>query len=419
MYSIPRYLLSAILPVILLACCSGCSSVGSLAKTDISRLYSPKYNPPDYSLQSYHLNDSLTSFSIRFPNEKITFSNQGSAAKPVRRIKIALTILDPGSGKLVDSITTFIADSSANVSQYLVHSFVLKVPSGAEYSALSTLSDLAAGKEYILCQPVRKKSRGTSGWYRCVTGSGDPVFDDYIESGSSYRLLTDDTSFHHVYCSAFFHQFTPPLPPFTAKDRDPFDYHVDSAFQLSLKGGESDLFRLGKPGIYFFRSDSMETEGYTLFCVYDGYPRINTTGRMLEPLRYLTSGQEYKQLAESLQPKEAVDNFWLSLSGGADRAVEMIRNYYGRVEDANRFFFSFCEGWKTDRGMIYIIFGPPNVVYRSGQAEFWTYGEVNNYRSMEFVFIKVINPFTGNDYILQRQENYKPYWYNAVQQWRR
>jgi GWxTD domain-containing protein len=163
----------------------------------------------------------------------------------------------------------------------------------------------------------------------------------------------------------------------------------------------------------------METEGYTLFCVYDGYPRINTTGRMLEPLRYLTLGQEYKQLAESLQPKEAVDNFWLSLSGGADRAVEMIRNYYGRVEDANRFFFSFCEGWKTDRGMIYIIFGPPNVVYRSGQAEFWTYGEVNNYRSMEFVFIKVINPFTGNDYILQRQENYKPYWYNAVQQWRR
>jgi GWxTD domain-containing protein len=136
-------------------------------------------------------------------------------------------------------------------------------------------------------------------------------------------------------------------------------------------------------------------------------------------VRYLTDGEEYKEIFNSQFPKESLDGFWLKNSGSIDKALEMIREYYNRVEIANHLFVSFCEGWKTDRGIIYLIFGPPNVVYRSDTEEQWTYGEANNYRSLQFVFYKVLNPFTDNDYVLQRQSNYKPYWYNAVQQWRR
>ena len=37
--------------------------------------------------------------------------------------------------------------------------------------------------------------------------------------------------------------------------------------------------------------------------------------------------------------------------------------YYRRVRFANEEFTQYKDGWKTDRGMIYILFGPPNQVF--------------------------------------------------------
>ena len=209
------------------------------------------------------------------------------------------------------------------------------------------------------------------------------------------------------------------MPPFSEEPRKPFDYLTDSSFTLSLENGHSDFFQLPKQGFYFFQPDTASLNGITLYRNYNGYPRVTSPLRMVESLRYLTSAQEFKQLVNNSSQKIAVDSFWVAMAGGPDRAVELIRTYYHRVEEANRLFFSYCEGWKTDRGMIYIAFGQPNVVFRSDEQELWVYGEASNYRSMRFVFEKVLNPFTANDYILEHQTYYKDYWYNAVQKWRR
>jgi hypothetical protein len=97
----------------------------------------------------------------------------------------------------------------------------------------------------------------------------------------------------------------------------------------------------------------------------------------------------------------------------------MIKLYYNRVMDANRFFTSYLEGWKTDRGIIYIIYGPPNVVYKGRNVEGWVYGEDKNMLSINFTFRKLDNPFTDNDYSLTRSPAYKDGWYIAVDNWRR
>ncbi|MPN51542.1 hypothetical protein SDC9_199190 [bioreactor metagenome] len=86
--------------------------------------------------------------------------------------------------------------------------------------------------------------------------------------------------------------------------------------------------------------------------------------------------------------------------------------------NANRLFTSYTEGWQTDRGMIYIVFGPPNIVYRSDDTESWIYGEENNFFSITFTFNKVKNIFCDNDYILQRAPVYKDNWFRAVDIWR-
>jgi hypothetical protein len=88
------------------------------------------------------------------------------------------------------------------------------------------------------------------------------------------------------------------------------------------------------------------------------------------------------------------------------------------VQDANYYFTSYLEGWKTDRGMVYLIYGSPNVIYRTLNSETWIYGEENNVNSLSYSFTKVNNPFTNNDYTLERSVVYKQSWITAVDIWR-
>ena len=79
---------------------------------------------------------------------------------------------------------------------------------------------------------------------------------------------------------------------------------------------------------------------------------------------------------------------------------ELMEEYYNRVAYANKHFSHYLDGWKTDMGMVYIIFGTPSNIERhpfdidAKPYEVWTYYE----HSREFVFVDA----TGfGDYRLQ------------------
>lgn len=68
---------------------------------------------------------------------------------------------------------------------------------------------------------------------------------------------------------------------------------------------------------------------------------------------------------------------------------ELMEEYYHRIEYANRNFTHYLEGWRTDRGMVYIRFGAPENIERhpfetnSRPYEVWHYYNLN----YEFVFV--------------------------------
>ncbi len=49
-------------------------------------------------------------------------------------------------------------------------------------------------------------------------------------------------------------------------------------------------------------------------------------------------------------------------------------------------FTSYKEGWKTDKGMIFIVLGPPDKVQRSKDREVWTYDQRGNAQNVNFTF---------------------------------
>jgi hypothetical protein len=114
----------------------------------------------------------------------------------------------------------------------------------------------------------------------------------------------------------------------------------------------------------------------------------------------------------------AVDKFWLNTTKEMNRSRELIRIYYSRVFYANTYFTSYTDGWRTDRGMIYLIFGPPKAVTKTPEKETWIYADKLNYRVLQFVFNRVRNEYSDNDYLLERSIDFRQFWSQAIESWR-
>jgi GWxTD domain-containing protein len=166
------------------------------------------------------------------------------------------------------------------------------------------------------------------------------------------------------------------------------------------------------------RSDTMQTEGLYLMNFGRYYPRIKTPEAMLEPLEYITTSVEYRKLKADDNKKLSIDNYWLKIGGNADLSRELIRVYYTRVYYANYYFTSFKEGWKTDRGMIYVIFGQPNYITKDAVSEIWEYYNTQDGKTVEFIFNKTPSVYTDNHFVLQRSEYFTSFWRMAVDTWR-
>lgn len=250
---------------------------------------------------------------------------------------------------------------------------------------------------------------------------GTPVFRNTLRSQEGFTVRCNNPDISTLFVKYYKRQFPIALPPFSLQGQKSFRYDHDSSFVYSILGRSDSnrkAFRLHKEGFYHFQIDTITREGLTLFKFYDNFPKVTSVKQLIDPLRYISTKQEYEEMVRHKNKKIAVDNFWIKATGNPDRGKKIIREYYNRVQDANEYFTSYLEGWKTDRGMTYIVYGPPDVVYKTSFSESWVYGEEGNLMSLNFTFVKVNNPFTDNDYILNRSPIYKSSWYVAVEAWR-
>lgn len=209
----------------------------------------------------------------------------------------------------------------------------------------------------------------------------------------------------------------PAALPFSTKADEIFIFKPDSTFQINKSEKYFPLI-VEKVGFYHCRADTSNRDGITFYYFKNEFPEIKTYEGMIESARYIMKEEEFNIATASENKKDAVDRFWLSLAGSSDRARILISTYYARVKEANQYFSSYLEGWKSDRGMIYIIFGQPKSIYKNSVSENWVYGNESYSLSTTFIFTKLTNPFTENDFSLERGVNNKSAWYAAVDLWR-
>jgi GWxTD domain-containing protein len=185
----------------------------------------------------------------------------------------------------------------------------------------------------------------------------------------------------------------------------------DSIF--SIVPGENISF--SEPGLYLLQQDTMAAEGVS-FRVEDDYPRLQKIQSLADPLIYICTKGEFERVKAAKGDKKAFDKVILSITGDTERARNFMRSYFRRVELANLYFTSYKEGWKTDRGMMYIIFGLPDVVHRLSDREIWTYKSATVTET--FTFAKSGTIFDPDNFVLIRDKKYQETWYDVVDLWR-
>jgi len=131
---------------------------------------------------------------------------------------------------------------------------------------------------------------------------------------------------------------------------------------------------------------------------------------MNEDVTYIITDEErqaFKRLNTDEERQQFVEQFWLRRDPTPDTEEnEYKEEHYRRIEYANDHYASGIPGWKTDRGMIYIKYGPADEVeshpsggsyqrpYEEGGGETSTYPfEDWRYRYIEGVGTNVIIEF--------------------------
>jgi GWxTD domain-containing protein len=390
-----------------------CRSNQKISDINFSGLYALSGLQPEFSV--YQESDSVASFGFAIKREELLYRKDEQGLFSAR-FKIDIRSFPAlESSTMIDSVSMEWNDRNPENAAPVLCSLSVKSNVQQEYYCLISVTDLNRQQQFRTWAKVEKTSRQSRVYFRLNDEYGIRKTNPFLRSDEKVIIISrHEESELKVRC--YHRNFPIAPPPFAEKIPVQFNYAADSTFTIPYHSGMQ--FQFPSKGFYHLQFDTTVKAGLTLFRFDDDFPKLTDADKLIESLRYITNNNEYNKLSSAADKKEAIDRFWIELSGSRERARTLIRKYYGRVQQANRLFTTHQEGWQTDRGMIYIVFGPPATVYVYPDSEEWGYGTYGYSGTLNFTFEKIYNPFSDNDYVLRRNPYYEQPFYRAVSRWR-
>jgi GWxTD domain-containing protein len=359
---------------------SACRSIHSCKTTqqtvdykDLSYLYNPTKNPINPRYNVINKTDESSELSVRFSTSDLFFSEANPQGVPTAMVIITVKLYSMSQGKaLADTAVLDLSIVKETGKQEYVYNLPLKVEKGVEYLAEVKILDrlrLLVTQDFVQFNTLSYNNRYN---FR-IQGHFDKneLFSSVLRIDEYVNLLYSRGHVDSLYIS-FYKPFREvPDPPSMLLPEKTLDY--DPLQVAALPYSDSLPMMFPKEGIYLCSIDRNIKDGFTFLNLGSTYPKVTTPERMIDPLIYLTSQDELTELKSAAKPKAALDEFWIKCGGNVDKARELIRIFYTRVLYSNYYFTSYKEGWRSERGMIYIIYGPPDKVYKTSEGESWGY----------------------------------------------
>lgn len=397
---------------------SGCFS-SSYTGSSFGSLYNGKVSSLQPEYKVVHNPDGTTSLWFRVNSKDMLYTRANQASTFNAEMQFTYQVYtDFKSKTLLDSARTKLVDlDNEQTPKELIGKIDLKVTGQEKYVMQITARDMHRKTEKVSVLTIDRRPHTRQYFHVSDTASEVPLFTNNLVPGQQVTIKNGQHQ-GKLFGRYYLRDFPLAAPPFSMYGMTSFHYKADSTFEIQPNAAGTFDFTLPKKGFVHLQSDTSEKKGLTLFVFTESFPEVITHEDMVPPLRYLTSRNEFNELQLAKNKQTAVEKFWVRAAGSKARAKESIRKFYVRVRSANFNFTSYVEGWKTDRGLIHIIYGHPKTIYHNDDSEVWIYGEEQNINSIVFTFRKVNNPFTENDYTLERHPNFKTNWYRALDSWR-
>ena len=408
-------LIKLFFPIIAFSALLGCGSKKAIPDATIPSAYQEDGTAIEVKYELFHYKPDSSRLYVKVNTANLLYARRGDKSSEAAVVVKIVPIDENIPAKSI----RILDDDNTKEPKMLVASINLYLPWGKNSELNITLTDENRSRSQKVKIIADKTDLSNRQNYLITTDKkAIPLFTDRVKPYTNYYLHTNEAITDQIIVRAYNREFPMPPPPFTPYEPPPFDYEADSIATIPISASQPVQIKSGGMGFYHFHVDDENKKGLTIFVSDPEFPEVKTVEDLLSPMRYLMGGKEYQNIIDAPDRRLELENTWLAWTGSKDRARKAIKAYYRRVEIANSYFSSHVEGWKSDRGLIYIVYGKPNKVYRTEQVETWIYGEESNPLSVTFHFIKVINPFTDNDYRLNREELYKPSWYRSVNAWR-
>ena len=397
---------------------------------DLSYLYNPTKSSIKPRFSVFNETDASSVLSVKFFATDLFFSEANPQGIPMAQILITIKLFNTTNGRILADTAFMDANIVKEPSrQEYVFKLPLKVGPGSDYIAEVKLLDKLRSE--VIQSFVTFDTRSYNNRYNFKARGHifkNELFNPVVKASEFVDILYPVRPIDSLFISYYKPLAVIPDPPSILLPEKIIDYEPDTV--IALPYSDTLPLTLPKEGVYFCTPERSSEEGYTLFNFGETFPGMTDPLTMIKPLAYLASEDEMNEMLSSARPKVALDEFWIKCGGNIDKSRELIRIYYTRILYSNYYFTSFKEGWRTERGMIYTIYGPPDKVYKNSEEERWGYRRPvlksswggrfhlkENY--LFFNFRTRQNKFSDNDFYLSRNETLVSYWDKAIASWRK
>lgn len=383
---------------------------GNKILPNIASLYNPSLTTlhPDYKV--YHKTDSISTIYSYIYLPELNFVKLYNNTYE-GKLKIKYMFYKSIEEKnILDSSSKVIKFQKTNIRESVITYFNVKIPSPDCFLVLVT-KDLYNSKKSINIIHINKTETSEQNFLLLDAETLTPVFENYFYTDKEYKIKYNQ-EIDSILVERFYPDTIHISSPFSGQNTS-YISRLDTQFYINSFAN----FSVKQAGIYKF-SNPENDANFSSVCFNDEYPKITTPDDMLLPLKYLCTTKEYRDYEATINKKIAVDDFWLSTNNDPTVAKSLIKIYYNRVLYSNLKFTSTREGWKTDRGMIYILFGPPDILHKGDDFEQWIYVDRFSSQRLEFVFDKETTDILAENYVLRKNTANGAQWKNAVDSWK-
>ena len=367
----------------------------------------------------WHENEESSKIYLKCLTSELRFSsaNEERVSQALLKINYKITRTLRGTD-ILDSAQTTIKIKQVLNQTSIISFFKIKRFDLEKYFLEINITDVYANKKSQSFVSINNVNNDNSQYYLSLkAGNFKPVFEEYCSPSDTFLIMHTGNKATELHIKHYCLDFDIAQPPYESVSDLSLKLESDTSYRLNFDDGAA-LFNPRQKGIYILKADTEKLGGIMKAYFNKNYPLLIKSDELIEVTKYLLSVEEYNRFKNAENKKLALDNFWLSLSENKEQAKELIKVWYNRATYANFYFSSYKEGYKTDRGMIYIIMGPPDDIKHFDDAEKWIYFNSKEDTELEFIFVQQMNSISENDFTLIRETKYEPYYKKALKSWR-